>query len=171
MNDTVVAIANLMLENFEKNNPKIGVEPTPESWNLRNTWTWAKTIGGAGGFSEREQLILELAAVLHNIRSEDDGSKDPSERDGSVLVREFLRKHPEVGTLDDEIVDEVCWLIGVLRHNGMKKLRLLNALMFADFLGGDSEPNTDVFKVVRQAKNIFKKEGGSALLENLFPGV
>lgn len=104
-------------------------------------WAYAKTIGELEGLDAETQLILELAAVAHDIACplcrEKYGSAAGAyqEREGVPMTREFYKDFD----LPTELLDRVCYLVG--HHHTLTDIDGLDyqILVEADFLVNASE--------------------------------
>ncbi len=145
--------------------------------HLLKVWGLSQTIGRLNGLSEREQQILEVTALVHDIACpmcrKKYGGTAPGpyqEEAGGPLAREFLKTAPGAEGLDAEFIDEVAWMVEHHHHYDMDKPKLLQNLMEADFLVNKEEQRgNDNASVRKQAEAMFKTKGGKLLLDAMFP--
>lgn len=133
---------------------------------------FAKAIGEAEGLDAREELILELAALTHDI-----GIKNSEAKYGSTAGRyQELEGPPEAEKLlvplglERDIVDRVLWLIGHHHTYSSVVSRDHQILMEADFLVNAFEDGLTMTAVSAAAVKIFRTETGKALLRTVYPG-
>ena len=87
--------------------------------HLMKVYAYARTIGVCEGVSRREQEIIEIAAILHDIACplcrEKYGNTNGKyqEKEGTVLAREFLA---DCG-LPEDMAERIVYLVG---HQSMQ---------------------------------------------------
>ena len=131
---------------------------------------FAKQIGKQEQLDERTQLILEIAAVVHDIPCplcrEKYGSVDGKlqEKEGPALVRDFL---PPLG-FDSELIERVSWLVG--HHHTYTNVDGLDhqILLEADFLVNAHEQQLSANAVENMEKAVFKTDAGKELLRSMY---
>lgn len=134
-------------------------------------WGYARTIGQLENLDRRTQLILELAALTHDI-----GIKNSEEKYGDCTgEHQQLEGPPEAEKLltklgyPKEIVQRVCWLIA--HHHIYKEMTSpdYQILVEADFLVNLDENGADAQAVQAAREKIFRTKAGLSLLDSLFP--
>lgn len=142
--------------------------------HLLKVHAFARTLGILEKLSERELLILEIAALLHDIacplcRAKYGGhayGKD-QEREGGPLAREFLESCalPE---LDAELIGRVVFLVS--HHHTLENVtgRDYQLLMEADYLVNAAEHPYSTAQIGNMREKLFKSATGKALLDSLY---
>ncbi len=133
-------------------------------------WGFARTIGEAEGLDDRTLLILELAAVVHDIACPslriEHGSAPGSlqEEAGPALAREFYK---DCG-MDEEMLERICYLVA--HHHTFTNVDGLDyrILLEADFLVNAGESENYRKAVAKFHDNVFKTKTGLALLEDIY---
>ncbi len=133
-------------------------------------YAFAKMIGEGERLSDREQYILEAAAVLHDIGIRESEKKYGScagkyqEIEGPLIARKML---DELG-MEKDLVERICYLIG--HHHtydqvdGMDYQILLEADFFVNAQESEMEPGT-----VREVyERVFRTETGKRLFEKMY---
>lgn len=133
-------------------------------------YAFAKMIGQGEGLSAKEQYILEVAAVLHDIGIKESERKYGScdgkyqEIEGPVIAREMLER---LG-VEKEIVERVCFLIG--HHHTYDQVDGIDyqILIEADFFVNayEGEMNAETMRTVY--KRIFRTEMGKKLFTEMY---
>ena len=117
-------------------------------------YTLAKTIGELERLNDEEQLGLELAAVVHNVESEE---RIP-------VVRDILR---ECG-IDETVSMRVCHMVeNDANYDHISTLDhqiLIEAKLIVDF----KEQNTPEKEIIRKAEDIFITNSGKLFLKRAF---
>ena len=121
---------------------------------------YARLIGKAEHLEEREQFILEVAAICHDIACPLCREKyghcegDLQEKEGPALVKEFLK---------DFNLDRG-------HHHTYKDVDGLDyqILLEADFLVNGDESNLTKEAIEKMKKNVFKTKTGIELLNHIF---
>ena len=138
--------------------------------HFMKVWAYAKTIGEAEKLDEEKQLILEIAAILHDIACplcrEKYGNTNGKyqEIEGIPLVIEFLKDFE----LSQAQVDRVAFLVGhhhtYVGVDGPDYQILLEAdyIVNADEWGYSKENITNVFN------SLFMTQTGKALLKSIY---
>lgn len=133
-------------------------------------YSFAKMIGEGEHLSEREQYILEVAAVLHDIGIHASEEKYGSvagnyqELEGPPLARELLQK---MG-VEDDIVDRVCYLIGHHHTYGNVDGMDYQILIEADFFVNAYEDAMSRSVMQTMYGNIFRTETGKMLFYSMY---
>ena len=138
--------------------------------HLIRVWTYAKTIGKLEGLDPETQLILEVAAITHDIacplcrKKYGNTSGKLQETEGEAMVRPFL---VDTGLTEAQI-DRVAFLVG--HHHTLTGIDGLDyqILVEADYIAnatenGYSQENVDAF-----TKRIMKTNNGIRLVRTVF---
>ena len=133
-------------------------------------WTYAKTIGELEGLDPETQLILEVAAMTHDIacplcrKKYGNTSGKLQETEGEAMVRPFL---VDTGLTEAQI-GRVAFLVG--HHHTLTGIDGLDyqILVEADYIAnatenGYSQENVDAF-----TKRIMKTNNGIRLVRTVF---
>jgi L-amino acid N-acyltransferase YncA len=139
--------------------------------HLMKVWGFARTIGVAEKLSESEQLILECAAILHDIACprcrEKYGVAEGwrQEQEGAPMAWEFLQDSP----LSEEQKERISFLVG--HHHTLKNIqgRDYQILVEADFLVNAEESGFSPTVRATAKRDFFRTPTGIRLLTNLFP--
>lgn len=131
---------------------------------------YARLIGKAEHLEEREQFILEVAAICHDIACPLCREKyghcegDLQEKEGPALVKEFLKDF----NLDRGIIERAAYLVG--HHHTYNQVDGLDyqILLEADFLVNGDESNLTKEAIEKMKKNVFKTKTGIQLLNHIF---
>lgn len=138
--------------------------------HFMKVWAFAKTIGEQEGLDEHTQLILELAAVVHDISCplcrEKYGNTNGKlqEREGPALVAEFFAGS---GLADSDIL-RISWLVA--HHHTFIDVDGLDhrILLEADFLVNAGENGSPKAAVRKARELVFKTQSGTRLLDSVF---
>lgn len=133
-------------------------------------WGYARTIGKQEGLDENTQLILEAAAIVHDIACPlcraKYGSADGKhqEIEGYPLAKEILR---DTG-LDECQIERVAYLVG--HHHTLDAIDGMDyqILIEADYLVNADESNYSADNIRNMHDKIFKTATGKRLLESMF---
>lgn len=137
--------------------------------HFTKVYTYASYIGREEGISEKEQAVLEIAAVVHDIgihmceeKYGECGGK-LQEKEGPAIAKELL------GDLDisADIIDRVCFLIG---HHHTYNADSIDwqILLEADFLVNGYEDCLSVKSLKAGYDKIFKTEPGKKLFSSMY---
>ena len=138
--------------------------------HFMKVYAYAKTIGELEKLATEEQLLLEIAAVTHDIACplcrEKYGSTrwDMQEIEGARLVVDFL-----AGTgLTDEQIQEISWLVG--HHHRTEDVRgqVHRILLEADYLVNAAEKKLDKEAVIKAKEQFFRTDSGTEILNSMF---
>ncbi|PWR73273.1 HD domain-containing protein [Methanospirillum stamsii] len=132
---------------------------------------FASLISKESGTDEREDLIVGITALLHDIgikeaeRKFQSSSGKYQEQEGPLVAREILVRYD----LDDTIIDRVCFIIG--NHHSYSKIdgNDFQILVEADFLVNIFEDLVRDDSVRNIRDKIFRTESGIRLLEGMYP--
>lgn len=133
-------------------------------------YTFASTIGVMEGLAEDAQIILEIAAIVHDIscplcrKKYGNTNGNHQEAESEPLLREFLTEF----NLSQKIYDRVIFL--VTHHHTYTNVNGLDhqILLEADYLvnAGESEQYA---KGIRQfRKNVFRTPTGLLFLDSMY---
>ena len=131
---------------------------------------FAKAIGELEGLEEEDQLILEIASLMHDI-----GIKPSLEKYGSAEGKYQELEGPIIAkkifeglSLGDKIEDRVSFLIG--HHHSYDDIRGLDyqILVEADFLVNIFEGEYSQDRIRTIEETIFKTATGKKFLDRLF---
>ena len=134
--------------------------------HLIRVWTYAKTIGELEGLDTETQLVLEIAAITHDIACplcrEKYGNTNGKhqETEGAVMVRDFLA---DTGVTEEQI-ERVAFLVG--HHHTFSEIDGLDyqILVEADYIANASENGYSPDNVKNFMAKIMKTESGKKLL-------
>ena len=133
-------------------------------------YAFAKMIGEGERLSPKEQYILEIAAVLHDIGIKESEKKYGScegkyqEVEGPVIAKDML----EGMNVEKEIVERVCFLIG--HHHTYDQVDGLDyqILIEADFFVNAYEGKMDIDAMQNVYKCIFRTATGKKLFKEMY---
>ncbi|MBP2034177.1 HD superfamily phosphodiesterase [Clostridium algifaecis] len=131
---------------------------------------FSKTIGELEGLNKTDMLILELAAILHDIgikeseRKYNSSAGNYQEIEGPPVARKLLKQI----NLDNTIVDRICFLIG--NHHSYNKIDKidLQILIESDFLVNAYEDNMKKCDIEHMDTKYFKTSTGKELLNSIY---
>ena len=134
--------------------------------HLIRVWTYAKTIGELEGLDTETQVILEIAAITHDIACplcrEKYGNTNGKyqEAEGAPLVRAFLA---DTG-LNGAQIDRIAWLVG--HHHTFSGIDGLDyqILVEADYIANATENGYSQENVRNFMAKIMKTDSGKRLL-------
>lgn len=133
-------------------------------------YAFAKVIGEAEGLGERDQEILQIAAIMHDV-----GIRPSLEKYGSSAGKYQEEEGPDVARkilsrldYDPELVERVCYLIAHHHTYGERRDEDLQILVEADFLVNALEENMSREAVEKVGENVFRTERGKAYLQAMF---
>ncbi len=140
--------------------------------HLLKVWGFARTIGVAEGLSGDEQLVLECAAILHDIACplcrEKYGIAEGwrQEQVGAPMALEFLQESP----LSEEQKQRISYLVG--HHHTLKGIqgRDYQILVEADYLVNAEESGFSPKARAAAKQEFFRTSTGIRLLDSLFAG-
>lgn len=133
-------------------------------------YSFAKMIGEGEHLSRKEQYILEIAAVLHDIGIRESERKYEScdgkyqEIEGPVIAREML----EQLSVENELIERICYLIG--HHHTYDQVDGIDyqILIEADFFVNAYEGEMDIRTMRNVYERIFRTTTGKRLFETLY---
>ena len=133
-------------------------------------YAYAKTIVECEHLDKDTQLVLEIAAVLHDIACplcrEKYGSTDGKyqEREGAVLAADFL----EGTDFSEALVRRVSYLVG--HHHTLTQIEGMDyqILIEADYLVNVDESHYDKDNIRNMYEKVFRTGTGKELLQNIY---
>ena len=133
-------------------------------------YAYAKTIGELEQLDQETQLILEAAAITHNIacplcRAKYGNTNGKhQEREGDPMVREFLKN----SGLSEAQVDRAAWLVG--HHHTLDPVQGIDhqILLEADYLVNADESRYSTENILHTRKLLFKTKAGISLLDSVY---
>ncbi len=133
-------------------------------------WAYAKTIGEEVGLDEKTQLLLEAAAIIHDISCplcrEKYGNTDGryQEAESPLLVRDFLAD----SGFDAALIDRISYLVA--HHHTPAGIDGIDyrILIEADFLVNAAEKDLSREAVTHFLENTAKTDCGKRLLKSIF---
>lgn len=133
-------------------------------------WTYARTIGKLEGLDSETMLILETAAITHDIACplcrEKYGNTDGKhqEKEGVGIVREFLC---DSGFTDAQI-DRIAFLVG--HHHTLNGIDGVDwqILVEADYIANASENSYCDENIRSFIENVALTESGKSLIREVF---
>lgn len=140
--------------------------------HFTKVWTYAKMIGEEEGLSLREQTILEMAAILHDIGIHK-AEKDFGSTAGPLQERLGPGEaDPILRSLDvpPDIMERVKYLIG--HHHTYHDIdgKDYQILVEADFLVNLLEDDASPEAAEEAFQRIFKTDAGKKLFREMYPG-
>lgn len=133
-------------------------------------YSFAKAIGELENIGEDKLLILEIAAVLHDIgikeseRKYNSSAGNYQEKEGPDVARNILEEF----SLNKDFVDRVCYLIG--HHHTYNQINGLDyqILIEADFIINIFEDAIAKEKVKIIKDKYFKTKSGISFIESMY---
>lgn len=159
---TIIGIMRKMIE-YSKGN-------THDINHFIKVWTYAKMIGELEGLDQKTQLILEVAAITHDIACplcrEKYGNTNGKyqESEGMSLTTDFLK---DTGLADDEI-DRVVYLVG--HHHTIADINGLDyqILIEADYIVNADESSYSPDNIKNFVNTVAKTDTGISLLKSIY---
>ena len=138
--------------------------------HLMKVYAYARTIGVCEGVSRREQDIIEIAAILHDIACplcrEKYGNTNGKyqEKEGTVLAREFLA---DCG-LPEDMAERIVYLVG--HHHTLTDVDGMDyqILIEADYLVNADESHYSQENIRHTMETVFRTATGTSLLQSAF---
>lgn len=133
-------------------------------------YSFAKMIGEGEHLSRKEQYILEIAAVLHDIGIRESEKKYGScdgkyqEIEGPIIARNLLGR---LG-VENEVAERVCFLIGHHHTYDQVDGPDYQILIEADFFVNAYEGGMDVDAMRNVYERIFRTETGKELFGKMY---
>ena len=138
--------------------------------HFMKVYAYAKTIGELERLDEKTQLILEAAAVVHDV-----GIKPAEEKYGSSAGEYQQTEGPEPARrilsalgYEQDVTERVCWLVA--HHHTYTGIEGADyrILVEADFLVNIDEGGLTKEQIESVKKKCFRTKSGLALLSYLF---
>ena len=138
--------------------------------HFMKVYSFAKTIGELEGLSDREQSILEVTAVLHDIVIKNAEAKYNSsagkyqEQEGPAVAQDILTEFD----FDREFVERVKFLIG--HHHTYDNIQGMDyqILVEADFIVNIYEDNMQKEAIENVINKIFVTKAGTEIAKTMF---
>ncbi len=138
--------------------------------HFTKVWAYAKTIGEAEKLDKEEQLILEIAAIVHDIACplcrEKYGNTNGKyqEIEGVPLVIEFLKDFE----LSQAHVDRIAYLVG--HHHTYVDVDGpdYQILLEADYIVNADESGYSKENIANTCNRLFVTQTGKALLKSIY---
>ena len=138
--------------------------------HFMKVWTYAKTIGELENLNLEQQLILEIAAITHDIACplcrEKYGNTNGKyqEQEGTMMVVEFLKEFE----LTNEQLNRIVYLVG--HHHTLQQIDGLDyqILIEADYLVNADESHYSMENIKNFKERIFQTKTGTELLEAIY---
>lgn len=132
---------------------------------------FAATIGVSENLNEETQLILEAAAILHDIGIHPAEAKygncngKAQEELGPNEAHKLLAK---VGGFTDAQIERICWLIG--HHHTYNNVKMADhrILLEADFLVNSFEDNLPIKSIIAFRDNVFRSAYAIDMLNKMW---
>ena len=132
---------------------------------------FAATIGVSENLNEETQLILEAAAILHDIGIHPAEAKygncngKAQEELGPNEAHKLLAK---VGGFTDAQTERICWLIG--HHHTYNNVKMADHRIFleADFLVNSFEDNLSIKSIITFRDNVFRSTYAIDMLNKMW---
>lgn len=130
--------------------------------HFMKVYGFAKAIGEAEGLDEKTQLVLETAALTHDI-----GIKNSERKFGSAAgIHQQVEGPPEARKLLEqlnaapELIERVCWLIA--HHHTYDDIKGMDyqILVEADFIVNAHEDHMSKDSMQSVVKSVFKTKSG-----------
>ena len=140
--------------------------------HFMKVYAFAKAIGEEEGLDEKTRIILEIAAIVHDIGIKLSEEKYNSsagkyqELEGPAEAKKLL----EGLNINEDVIDRVCYLVG--HHHTYRNIDNIDyqILVEADFIVNIYEDNESREAAEKVYDNIFKTETGKRYMRNLFLG-
>lgn len=138
--------------------------------HFMKVWAYAKTIGECERLDGATQMILEIAAIVHDIACplcrEKYGNADGKlqEQEGPALAAEFLRD----SGLSDSQIDRIAWLVG--HHHTLHGIDGPDhqILIEADYFVNADEGCCSKENIANMLEKVFRTETGCHLLKSMY---
>lgn len=132
--------------------------------------SYASLIGRLENLSEREQFILEAAAIVHDIgiknaeKKYGDCNGKLQEKEGPPVAEKLLKSLD----FDNEAIQRICFLVG--NHHTYKNIDGIDfqILAEADLIVNFCEENTDESGIKSALESVFKTPSGVSLCRAMF---
>lgn len=138
--------------------------------HFMKVYAFAKTIGKCENLDDKQQLILEISAIIHDIAcplcrikyGNTDGKYQ--EKEGYILAKKFLFDN----NLNEDIIDRVAFLVG--HHHTVDKVDGIDyqILLESDYLVNADESSFSQDNIEHAFSYIFKTATGKNILKNMY---
>ncbi len=143
----------------------------PRIQHFMKVHDFAATIGVSENLNEETQLILEAAAILHDIGIHPAEAKygncngKAQEELGPNEAHKLLAK---VGGFTDAQIERICWLIG--HHHTYNNVKMADhrILLEADFLVNSFEDNLSIKSIITFRDNVFRSTYAIDMLNKMW---
>jgi len=133
-------------------------------------YSFAKAIGEGEGLPDKEQYILEIAALLHDIGIHESEKKygncdgHNQETEGPVIARAMLER---LG-MEEEVIERVCYLIG--HHHTYDQIDGMDyqILIEADFFVNAYESGMGIEAMREMYGRIFRTATGKEMFRKMY---
>ena len=138
--------------------------------HFMKVFAYARTIGIKEGLQEDVEIILEVAAVIHDIacplcrQKYGNTNGKLQEQEGMPLAEEFLSDV----ALPDEMKKRIIYLVGHHHSWDMVDGMDYEILLEADFLVNAAESKMSIDAIQTARDTLFQTETGKALLEAMY---
>lgn len=120
--------------------------------------------------NEKEQLIVNLSGILHDIgikeaeRKYNSSAGPYQEKEGPSVAKQIMQKYD----IDNEIMERVCYIVG--HHHSYNKIdgNDFQVLVEADFLVNIYEDDIDKASVDSVRRKYFKTQTGIEMLGQMY---
>lgn len=134
--------------------------------HLFKVWAFSKMIGTEEGLDEKSLLVLETAAIVHDIGIRSAIEKYGKyaghihEEEGVLVARPILQ---ELG-FDELLIEQVLHLVNIHQTKLEAESTEHQILLEADFLANSYEKGLKEDAIVEYARKVFKTETGRRML-------
>ena len=138
--------------------------------HFMKVYAYSKMIGELEGLSDREQDILEVAAIVHDIGIKVSEEKygdcigKHQEEESAALIEEFFAD----SDLPKEFVDRVSYIVS--HHHTINGIDGIDyqIMIEADYLVNADESNFSESNVRNMLEKVFKTETGKFLIQSMY---
>lgn len=131
---------------------------------------FARIIGKLENLSQKQQQVVETAAIVHDIacplcrKKYGNTNGKMQEKEGGIIAKKFLKQF----NIENEIVEQIIFLVE--HHHSFSNISKIEwqILVEADFLVNADEENLDKQAIKNIKEKIFKTKTGISLLENIY---
>ena len=133
-------------------------------------YTFASAIGKGEGLSPRQQEILEIAAILHDIgiHASEEKYGSPAGKYQEIEGPALAKAHLKPLGYDEELMDRVAYLIG--HHHTYNEVDGIDyrILLEADFLVNSYEDSLSEKSIIAFREKVFETATGKKFLNDMF---
>lgn len=138
--------------------------------HFMKVYTFAKTIGEKENLIEKDQMTLEIAAILHDIACplcrEKYGNTNGKyqEKEGVILAEEFLKEID----IPEEMKNRIVYLVG--HHHTIDKIEGMDyqILIEADYLVNADESSYSEANIRNMMEKVYQTKTGKELLKSMY---